>query len=239
MRKSITPSAYDEDGQLIRKMKKLLLLLATIIGFVPVYGQYFPVDTVELNAAYRDLAENPNTPQRQKRFFDAFPNTWKEFAMTYQFLPFADYDLDMYYHAAKHIEVLGNRVTLLPDSVYCKKLVKIAIGATLDADAPIYFQSLLHQTMHKKRDAMFREVMAYPKGFQSMFWQFYWSSICRSQPLEQEYKDLRKLTSDTYPEAITIMDAAFSNFYDGVWLMGDLSVDKQKVERTHSASSIH
>ena len=90
-------------------MKKTILISLLFITLATnnTYAQYFPVDTAILNSAYRELANNPNTLERQKKFFDAFPNTWMEFIMTYQFVPNGDYDLTMYELGDQHVRALG------------------------------------------------------------------------------------------------------------------------------------
>lgn len=54
----------------------------------------------------------------QEDFFDAFPNTWMEFIMTYQYIPKKDYDLTMYNNAQNHIKALGDKITLINDSLF-------------------------------------------------------------------------------------------------------------------------
>ena len=178
--------------------------------------QYFPIDTAKLNISYRELMSLPNTKERQKAFFEAFPNNWKEFIGTYQYMPNDDYDLTMYCHAQEHIEALYTRVTLISDSVYCRKLVDIAIGGQLDSDAPNYYKVLLHKIMWRKMDGMLQAISKLRKGHQMQFWQYYWSNNTKSKPLETEYQRIVKLNSEDYPEEMKIMEIAFKYFYDGV-----------------------
>ena len=199
-------------------MKRKLLFLVAAIIFQASYlnAQYFPVDTAKLNTAYNELMNNPNTLERQKKFFDAFPNTWMEFIMTYQYVPYSKYDLTMYSLAEKHIQALGGRVTLIKDSIYCKKLVNIAIGGKWSADAPNYFKLLLHQVMWNRMDGMLYEISQLRSGHQMQFWQFYWSNIVKSDKLKTEYERLLKINSDNYPKEMETMSIAFEYFYDGI-----------------------
>ena len=66
------------------------------------YGmaQCVPVDTAKLNASYRALMASPNTLERQKAFFDAFPSNWREFIGTYQYVPENNYDLTTATHSS-------------------------------------------------------------------------------------------------------------------------------------------
>lgn len=180
----------------------------------------FPVDTARLNTSYRELTSHPNTLQRQQAFFEAFPNNWNEFSSLYKYMPHDGYDLTMYHLAPHHIDALWSKVTLLKDSVYCRKLVNIAVGAQWDADAPNYFQDLLHKVVWKRMDGMLIAISILRKGHQMQFWQFYWSNSVKSDKLETEYRRLYKLNADKYPEQMKIMEIAFQHFYDGVNMGG-------------------
>lgn len=91
---------------------KMIILIILILSVAAnVASQTFSVDTARLNTSFRELVNNPNTIDRQKVFFDAFPNTWTEFITTYQYSSKNNYDLTMYNLAQKQIEALGGRVT--------------------------------------------------------------------------------------------------------------------------------
>ncbi|MDD2284488.1 MAG: hypothetical protein PHQ11_03705 [Paludibacter sp.] len=203
-------------------MKKKNLALIIISLFVCNYAksQYFPIDTAKLNTSYRELMSFPNTIERQKAFFDAFPNNWTEFTAIYQFMPNDDYDLTMYNNAQEHIEALSTKITLIKDSVYCKKIVNIGVGGKLDADASNYYKALLHKIMWRRMDGMLHSVSKLRKGHQMQFWQYYWSNTVKSKRLETEYNRLLKLNLDTYPKEMKIMEIAFKYFYDGVNIDG-------------------
>ena len=203
-------------------MMKKNFFCAAMLLLLSKYGmaQCFPVDTAKLNRSFREVSKLPNTLERQKAFFDAFPGNWREFIGTYQYVPENNYDLTMYGHAFEHIEALKIKVTLVEDSVYCEKLVHIAIGMPYEADAPSHFQDLLHNVMWRKMDGMLNAISKLRKGYQMQFWQFYWSNPVKSKNLETEYQRLLKLNSDTHPEQMKIMEIAFQYFYDGVNIDG-------------------
>ncbi|NMB50038.1 MAG: hypothetical protein GX997_06215 [Bacteroidales bacterium] len=203
---------------------KILLLIIFVLSVTAnAASQTFPVDTAKLNTSFRELVSSPNTIERQKAFFEAFPNTWTEFMMTYQYNSENNYDLTMYNLAQKQIEALGGRVTLIKDSIYCKKLVNIAVGGELEADAPNYYQTLLHKTMWHRMDGMLEAISKLRKGHQMQFWQFYWSNPVKSKQIETEYNRLLKLNIDAYPEEMKTMKIAFEYFYDGVNIDGGFS----------------
>lgn len=189
-------------------------------------AQYFQVDTAKLNRAYRTLVNEPDKKEKQEAFFDAFPCNWREFITTYGFrseiyglCPHGGYDFTMYSAAKSHIEAFGS-ISLVNDTVYCRKLVNIAVGGTYEADAPNFFKSLLHRVVHKKMDIMLYTVSRLRKGHQMQFWQFYWSSNGKSDELEKEFAHLYELNVGKYPDMMKTMETAFHYFYNGVNIDG-------------------
>lgn len=194
---------------------KLLLIVASFCCIsVLGYAQFFPVDTAVLNSAYRELVSKPNTLERQRAFFDAFPSTWREFIMTYQYVPDKKYDLAMYNLAADHIGTgLGSRVTLIADSTYCDKLINLSIGGQWEADAPNYLQLVLRKVMWSKMDSMFDRLSKWEASYQFKFWQFYWASLHKAEPILTDFKRLKKLMEDRNPKEVKIMEDAFLYSY--------------------------
>lgn len=130
------------------------------------------IDTLRLNSAYRELVQNPKSVELQKEFLAAFPNTWKVFLSTYDFCP--QKDLTMYNLGYDHIvNGLGKLVTLLPDSVYCDKLIGISIGGRWEADAPNYLQLVVRKTMQKKSEVMFQRLSLLRQEDVFSFWRFF------------------------------------------------------------------
>lgn len=200
--------------------KMLILIILVLSVTTNAASQTFSVDTAKLNTSFRELVSNPNTLERQKAFFEAYPNTWTEFIMTYQYSSKNNYDLTMYNLAQKQIDALGGRITLIKDSIYCKKLVNIAVGGEIEADAPNYYQALLHKIMWLRMDGMLEAISKLRKGHQMQFWQFYWSNPVKSKQIETEYNRLLKLNVDSYPKEMKAMKIAFEYFYDGVNIDG-------------------
>lgn len=201
-------------------MKKTALFILLALIAQGAIAQYFPIDTARLNQSYAELLAHPNSKSHQEAFFITFPRTWMEFTMTYQYVPGKNYDLTMYFKSAEQIRALG-KLTMIPDSTYCEKLIGIAVGAEWDADAPSYFKSLLHQVVQSKKDPMFKALAQLRKGNQMQFWQFYWSNIVRSKDLEKEFLQLKKESIGQYPDQVKIMSIAFDYFYDGIAIPED------------------
>lgn len=196
-------------------MKKIVLIILVALISNNMSAQYFPVDTARLNNAYRNLMEIPNDPKAQKAYFDAFPATWKDYNMTYQFFPNDNYDLTMYSLADRQVRAFGDLTSIL-DAIYCNKLINIAVGARLEADAPNYLKGLLWEKMKMKMDCMFTTLSHLRKGHRMEFWGFYWSNIVESKEITEEFNRLKKLNEKKYPEEVEIMTDAFKYFNNGV-----------------------
>ena len=183
-------------------------------------AQYFPVDTARLNKAYRTLEKDPQAKELQLDFFRAFPNNWEEFNSTYKYCSNKGYDLSMYKIAYKHIQALGN-CTAINDTLFCKRLIALSVGATLDADAPNYLQGLLRHTMQQRNEVFMYCLLKIDKGHQMQFWQFYWSSIVDGQSQEQEFKALYNANNEKYPSLMKTMSIAFEYFNRGILFIED------------------
>jgi len=198
-------------------MRKFLLVIFSVVFVNSLFGQCsLGIDTVRLNAAYRELVKEPNVPERQKAFFNAFPDTWMGYVMTYQYTLNKKSDRSLYDLAADHADALRNKMASIPDSVYCKKIVRIALGGVYDADAPNYFKGVLNAAVKNKRDCMFHTIAQLRKGHQMQFWQFYWSNIVRSKQLEDEFISLKAWSEKNYSDETKVMTVAFDYFYNGI-----------------------
>lgn len=202
-------------------MKKIFLLaFVTFFATLAANAQYFQVDTARLNTAYRELVNNPDSKEKQEAFFYAFPDNWREFITTYGFCSKDGYDLTMYSAAHEHIAALGSKMSLINDTVYCRKLVNIAVGGVYGADAPNYFKTVLHRTMQEKEGGMLHCISQLRKGHQMQFWQFYWSCNGKSDEFEKEFARLYELNTGKYPDMMKTMEIAFRYFYNGVNIDG-------------------
>ena len=188
----------------------ILILFLVFFSLFKVQPQYF-VDTAKLNQAYRDLERYPRNFDREKAFFNAFPSSWMEFILTYQFFPGRLLYLDI-----EHINAFGN-LSIIPDSSYCDKLIFIAVGGKWEADAPSAFQKILHKNMDKKTDVFFSQLSKLHRGFQLRFWQFYWSSMTHPEDnmnyvredFKRECELLRNKMKTTHLEEVKTMEIAF------------------------------
>ena len=161
----------------------------------------FPVDSVKLNLVYRNLINNPNSLERQKDFFYTFPSTLMEFVITDYCFRISKNNSTRY----PYMDAFSTMLPLIPDTVYCDKLINLCIGGKWDADALNSLQSLAHDVMSQKPQIMFSRLSKQTRGFQLRFWQFYWSSLHKVDNAEQCQR-LKNMFGRTMPDEVKIME---------------------------------
>ena len=203
-------------------MKRLFFVILFTIATVNSYAQYkdkgyFMADTVKLNATYRELLKHPESKEAQMADFEAFPNTWMEYIVTYQFDPDdKEGRKNLYFAGHKHVYAFQYKLNLIPDSLYYKKLVNIAIGGRKDADAANYLQSCVESHMIDHSEQILNALAPLRKGHRFEFWEFYFSNIIAVETIEEELNRLVELHKDCHPEDVQMMKDAFKYFYNGV-----------------------
>ena len=202
-------------------MKRFFLTLLLFAAFLStVTAQYFPIDTTRLNKTYWALLQDPQSRELQLDFFRAFPDNWDDFNSTYKYSDKDGYDLSMYNRAYEHIKALAECYAI-NDTIYCNKLIALSVGASLDADAPNYLQTLLHDTMQEKNDVFIHCLSKIEKGHQMQFWQFYWSNTVDGQSQEKEFQTLYNINKGKYPNLMKTMSIAFEYFNNEVLFLSD------------------
>lgn len=197
-------------------MKRLFFVILFAIATANLYAQYFMADTVKLNATYRELLKHPESKEAQMAYFEAFPNTWMEYIVTYQFVPDdKEGRKNLYSLGHKHMHAFEYKLNLIPDSSYYKKLVNIAIGARKDADAPSYLQGCVKDHMINHSEEILNALAPLRKGHRFEFWEFYFSNIIAVETIEEELNRLVELHKDCHPEDVQMMKDAFKYFYNG------------------------
>ncbi len=200
-------------------MKRIFLTsLLFIMLLMTGSAQIFPIDTAKLNSSYRALLKEPQSYSKQMDFFKAFPANWNDFYCTYRFCEKEGYDLSMYDAAYEHIEALGE-CTAINDTLFCRRLIALSVGASLEADAPNYLHGLIRYRMEQKSDIFMYCLSQIEKGHQMQFWQFYWSSIVENGTDTKEFKALYRKYKRKYPDMMKRMAVAFENFNNGVLFM--------------------
>ena len=201
---------------MVRYLIFIIFFIKTSISF----SQYFPIDTVKLNTAYRELMKNPGSLECQKLFFYAYPSTWLEYIMTYQYISqytypyFTDrdskkYDLAMYKLCDAHKEAFEKMLPLIPDTIYCDKLINLCIGGKWDADGPGALQGLIREIMSKKPQVMINRLSKQTRGFQLRFWLLYWSSLHLVESNIAQLNKLKNMFGHSMSDQVKIMETAF------------------------------
>ncbi|HJC96707.1 MAG TPA: hypothetical protein H9925_09670, partial [Candidatus Phocaeicola gallinarum] len=175
----------------VTTMKRLFFVILFAIATANLYAQYFMADTVKLNATYRELLKHPESKEAQMAYFKAFPNTWMEYIVTYQFVPDdKDKRKSLCSVGHKHVYAFQYKLNLIPDSLYYKKLVNIAIGARHDADAASYLQGCIESHMIDHSEQILNALAPLRKGHRFEFWEFYFSNIIDCSDIEEELNRL-------------------------------------------------
>ncbi len=185
-------------------------------------SQYYPLDTIELNQAYAALQADP-CKDNQQRFFDAMPKSGQQFMRLYGYLSRDDFDTTMYNRASQHLEALA-ALDAIDDTLYCRRLVRLAIGNSYNCDAPNYLQMLLHQKfcmpnpdLNGNPNTLLHVISLMPRGYQMQFWQFYWSNDPFSIGYADELELLTIITSISYPDMVPTICTAHDYFNGGVY----------------------
>lgn len=201
-------------------MRNLLLFLFVAITANDIYAQYIPVDTVKLNKAYRNLI-TLDSRENQEAYFKAFPDNWMEYIATYQYYEddWQDKKKNSQYRIVyEQVKAFGNLKTI-PENLYCKKLVNLAIGGRDDADASGDLKSLLSQKMQVMSNCIFNVVSELRSGHQFEFWAFYWWAPYPDETDLSELKNLKKQYEDIYPTVVQNMVGAYKYFSGGINLV--------------------
>ena len=185
-------------------MKNLWILLAWALT-IQVHAQKFKVDTLALNAAYREIVDSPNTLERQKAYLNAFPKNWTEYINLYGYSSEKDYDLTMYHLASKQMHVLNHRLTLVKNPVICNRLIDLSINAEYSPDAPAYLQRELHKRMNLDMEVVMEELSKRTPEEIASFWTFYWASQTPSKKFNTEANRLEKIFINAYPQTASTM----------------------------------
>ena len=123
---------------------------------------------------------------------------------------------NLYFAGHKHVYAFQYKLNLIPDSLYYKKLVNIAIGGRIDADAANYLQSCVKSHMIDHSEQILNALAPLCKRHRFEFWEFYFSNIVKSADIEEELNRLVELHKNCHPEDVQMMKDAFKYFYNGV-----------------------
>ncbi len=196
-------------------MKRFLFIAILIaIQAVTAVAQYYPVDTVWLNRAYRNLTRKPRTAAAEQEFLEAFPTTWMEFYMTYLYVDDDTYDTRMAEQCRDHVDALFG-LSHLNDTVVCKKIVDLVVGMKQNCEQTDRLQEYVVSYLFGNDKLVLNYLSRLKKGYQMEFWQFCWSTVTECS-WEECFKTLYNRNKKSYPQLMEVSRIAFEYFYDGV-----------------------
>ena len=188
------------------------MLLLTVLFAAK--AQYFPIDTARLNNAYRAIISGERNIKTEIEFLEAYPTTWLEFYMTYSYVDYEEYDMEMSQLCTEHISTLFG-LSLINDTIKCKKIVDLTIGMKECGECTGVYQDYLVGYILSNEELVLDYLSKLKKGHQMEFWQFCWSTVTecnRTHHFEELYHRYKR----KYPEQMEISYTAFKYFYDGI-----------------------
>jgi hypothetical protein len=202
-------------------MKTSFISVLLILFGTNIYSQYFPVDTMKLNHAYNEMVNDPHNFAKEKTFLDAFPSTFSEYLMVYQYHPDPNYDLSMYFKCSDHVLKGLASLSLIPDTIFCEKLIKLSLNGRWNADAPNYLKMVLHQVMEKKTESLFHSLSEMEVGQQFSFWYFYFSSLYAKEVDTAHFLQIKMKMSNKYPIEVKEMEEGYNSGMGKAFLFED------------------
>lgn len=156
---------------------------------------------LQVSSAYEELLKSPSEIT-EVNYFMVFPDNYNEFIVWKWQID--NSEGQKMKHIEEYIERLGQLKTI-NDSIYCRKLINLSIGANYDSDGLNFFLYILKDKMNdSKLFGIFIDLLSRPtwtKGEQLRFWMFYWSSLSF---VEQGYIP-KKTEEDRRPELNLIL----------------------------------
>lgn len=163
--------------------RSLVIILAMLFCLLEGYSREADSIYANVSQAYQKLLKE-HSASAEIGYFRAFPDN------AYEFVAWEIHSSKNNEDIYKYVQMLG-KLTSVKDTLYCKKLINLSIGASLDADGLSYLHDLLHEKL--KDDGLsgvFPVILSgMTKGEQLRFWMFYWSSLCFQEENGGKYVD--------------------------------------------------
>ncbi len=149
----------------------------------------------------------PNGAIYQLQFFDVFPNSFTELCALYG--RGENTSALLYYDAKNHIG-LFNKLFVVNDTAYYKKMVRIAIGGQWAIDAVSYFQDGMHDRVVSDPDLTVYVLKDYSNILIKNFWHFYFDGPHPEASLATELQKIKDINSKMYRIIITSQQNAIN-----------------------------
>ena len=134
-----------------------------------------------LKELYHKSTSSSDSLDFQKQFFFAFPKSFKEFNNTFGYVtkstdPEKEEISVLYLESEKYLDLFF-RLTIIPDTLFYKKIIDIAIGGHWDADGVNYFQYGLRKKVFANPKMTFDLIKNKVDNDIESFWSFFFQSI--------------------------------------------------------------
>jgi len=135
----------------------------------------------------------------KKKFFDEFPSTFKQLDELYG----DDSDINhkpalLIDQAEQHIINLFNELKTINDTLYCRKIVSIAIGGHWDSDAVNYFQNGLIKKVLNNPALIVYILKGMSNGRIQSFWYFYFDGPHPRKQIAEPLQKIRFINNRIY-----------------------------------------
>lgn len=163
--------------------RSLVMILTMLFCFLEGYSRNADSVYVNVSLSYQKLLKE-HSASAELSYFHAFPDN------AYEFAAWEIRNNQNEEDVCKFVQMLGKLMSV-KDTLYCKKLIYLSIGASLDADGFNYLHALLHEKLNENGlFGVFATILSdMTKGEQLRFWMFYWSSLCFQEETKGTYVD--------------------------------------------------
>ncbi len=100
-----------------------------------------------LNLAHKYALISSDSASFRKLFFKLFPDNFESFNQLYGYKDSSEIK-PLYNNYFKHISFLYAQKSIIPDTIFYMKIIRIGVDAKWDADAINLFQDLLFESIH-------------------------------------------------------------------------------------------
>ncbi len=134
----------------------------------------------------------------QKKFFAEFPNTFKQLNELYGDDINTGGVAILYEEAVNHIEELFNNLNSINDTLYYRKIVRIAKGGHWDADAINYFQHGLRNRVESKPGLTVYLLQSMNEKEVESFWYFYFDGPHPKKRISESLQKIKSIDVSIY-----------------------------------------
>lgn len=190
-------------------MMKLFFFILGFLCFSEGFAQHFlRAYDRKLDSLYRVLIKDPESVQKQRDFFDYFPDNFEDFRTTYGYNPKYSKNDSMYDVAEEHVFKGLAQLDKLSDTIYYTRLINLSIGGKWEVDAISALQDIVQRKTEANTQLLFCLLAQYPQEKIYSFWYFYFHSL---HPLKGGIPSVLLQMKSKYPSVFREMQKAFKD----------------------------